>query len=138
MIWFLKIRKKKPILCDTIQTFTKRFPNLSKYQVLQDLDLFAMQEELKIPERLDEYFNIIKDHLLLNKKIIENEELCISNEKTMQIINEKIYDYVMVKLYDKIYPRDTDQIDNWIFSQSIRLSWTEPKNFIKQKKKFCI
>ena len=129
-------KKKKPILCDTIQTFTKRFPNLSKYQVLQDLDLFAMQEELKIPERLDEYFNIIKDHLLLNKKIIENEELCISNEKTMQIINEKIYDYVMVKLYDKIYPRDTDQIDNWIFSQSIRLSWTEPKNFIKQKKNF--
>ena len=126
---------KKPIHCKTIQTFTKRFPNLSKYQVLQDLDLFKMQEELKIPEKLDEYFNIIKEYLT-DEKLSINEELPLNDEKTMQIINEKIYDYVMTKIYDKIYPPDTDQIDNIIFSQSIKLSWTEPKNFVKQKKNF--
>ena len=126
---------KKPIHCKTIQIFTKRFPNLSKYQVLQDLDLFKMQEELKIPEKLDEYFNIIKEYLT-DEKLSINEELPLNDEKTMQIINEKIYDYVMTKIYDKIYPPDTDQIDNIIFSQSIKLSWTEPKNFIKQKKNF--
>jgi len=126
---------KKPIHCKTIQIFTKRFPNLSKYQVLQDLDLFKMQEELKVPEKLDEYFNIIKEYLT-DEKLSINEELPLNDEKTMQIINEKIYDYVMTKIYDKIYPPDTDQIDNIIFSQSIKLSWTEPKNFIKQKKNF--
>ena len=128
-------QNKKPIFCKTIQNFTKRFPNLSKYQVLQDLDLFKMQEELKIPEKLDEYFNIIRDYLT-DEKLVINEELSLNDEKTMQIINEKIYDYVMTKIYDKIYPPDTDQIDNIIFSQSIKLSWTEPKNFVKQKKNF--
>lgn len=95
-----------------------------------------MQEELKIPEKLDEYFNIIRDYLT-DEKLTINEELSLNDEKTMQLINEKIYDYVMTKIYDKIYPPDTDQIDNIIFSQSVKLSWTEPKNFIKQKK-FCI
>lgn len=123
---------KKPIYCKTIQNFTKKFPNLSKYQVYQDLDLFKMQEELKIPEKLDEYFNIIRDYLT-DEKLTINEELSLNDEKTMQLINEKIYDYVMTKIYDKIYPPDTDQIDNIIFSQSVKLSWTEPKNFIKQK-----
>ena len=127
---------KRPIVCETIQLFTKRFPNLSKYQILQDLDLFVMQEELKIPEKLNDYFNIIKEHLLNNKKILENLELSISNEKAMQIINEKIYDYVMIKLYDKIYPPEADQKDNILFSQSVKLSWTEPKNFSKQKKNY--
>ena len=126
---------KKPIYCKTIQIFTKRFPNLSKYQVLQDLDLFNMQEELKIPEKLDEYFTIIRDYLMEEKLTID-EELSLNDEKTMKIINEKIYDYVMTKIYDKIYPPDTDQIDNIIFSQSVKLSWTEPKNFVKQKKNF--
>ena len=126
---------KKPIYCKTIQNFTKKFPNLSKYQVYQDLDLFKMQEELKIPEKLDEYFNIIRDYLT-DEKLTINEELSLNDEKTMQLINEKIYDYVMTKIYDKIYPPDTDQIDNIIFSQSVKLSWTEPKNFIKQKKNF--
>ena len=128
-------QSKKPIYCKTIQIFTKRFPNLSKYQVLQDLDLFKMQEELKIPEKLDEYFNIIRDYLT-DEKLTINEELSLNDEKTMQIINEKIYDYVMTKIYDKIYPPDTDQIDNIIFSQSVKLSWTEPKNYVKQKKNF--
>ena len=45
--------KKKPIICDTIQIFTKKFPDLSKYKIFQDLDLFKMQEELKVPEKLE-------------------------------------------------------------------------------------
>ena len=96
--------KKKPIICDTIQIFTKKFPDLTKYKIFQDIDLFKMQEELKVPERLDNYFSIIKEHLMANKKFLENEELIINDEKAMQIINEKIYDYVMTKIYDKLYP----------------------------------
>ena len=128
--------KKKPIICDTIQIFTKKFHDLSKYKVFQDIDLFKMQEELKVPESLDNYFNIIKEHLAANKKFLENEELFINDEKAMQIINEKIYDYVMTKIYDKLYPPESDTFDNLIFSKCIVLSWTEPKNFIKGKKNY--
>ena len=128
--------KKKPIICDTIQIFTKKFPDLSKYKKFQDIDLLKMQEELKVPERLDNYFNIIKEHLAANKKFLENEELFINDEKAMQIINEKIYDYVMTKIYDKLYPSESDTFDNLIFSKCIFLSWTEPKNFIKGKKNY--
>jgi hypothetical protein len=128
--------KKKPIICDTIQIFTKKFPDLSKYKIFQDLDLFKMQEELKVPEKLEIYFNIIKEHLLENQKFLENEELFINDEKTMNIINDKIYDYVMTKIYNKLYPPESDAIDNLIFSKCIKLSWTEPKNFIKEKKNY--
>ena len=128
--------KKKPIFCDTIQMFTKKFPNLSKYKILQDLDPFIIQGELKVPEKLDNYFNIIQEHLIENKKIFENEDIIISDEKTLHIINDKIYDYVMTKIYNKIYTPETDKIDNIIFSQCIKLSWTEPKNFIKDKKNY--
>ena len=93
--------KKKPSLCETIQSFTKKFPRLSRYKKLQDLDLCKMQEELKAPQQLDNYFNIIKEYLLENKKIFENEDKFINDEKTMQIIYDKIYDYVMSKIYNK-------------------------------------
>ena len=100
------------------------------------MDPFKIQEELKVPENLDNYFNIIREHLIENKKIFENEDIIISDEKTLQTINDKIYDYVMTKIYNKIYTPETDKIDNIIFSQCIKLSWTEPKNFIKDKKNF--
>ena len=125
--------KKKPSLCETIQIFTKKFPDLSKYKIFQDIDLISMQEELKIPEKLENYFNLIRDYLLEKKNILENQDLFINEEKTMQIINDKIYDYVMTKLYDKLYVPESEQIDNDIFSKCVKLAWTEPKNFIKDK-----
>ena len=125
--------KRKPILCETIQIFAKQFPDLSKYKKFQDIDLFQLQEELKVPEKLEYYFSIVKEHLLENKKILENEESYINEEKTMEIINDKIYDYVMTKIYQKLYPAESDKFDNSIFSKCVKLCWTEPKNFIKDK-----
>ena len=126
----------KPILCETIQIFTNKFPYLSKYTIFQDLDLIKMQEELKIPQELEIYFNIVKEYLLQNKKFLENQELILNEEKTMQIIEDKIYDYVMTKIHDKLFPPDIDNIDSLIFSKCIKLSWTEPKNFINEKKNY--
>ena len=125
--------KRKPVLCETIQIFAKKFPDLSKYKTFQDIDLFKLQEELKIPEKLDNYFNIIREHLLANKKFLENEESYINEEKTLAIINDKIYDYVMTKIYEKLYPSESEQFDNSIFSKCVKLCWTEPKHFIKEK-----
>ena len=40
----------------------------------------------------------------------------------------------MSKIYDKIFPDESSENDMKIFQSAIRLSWTEPKHFIKFKK----
>ena len=120
----IKQMKSKNYLCNTIKSFTEKFPNLTVFQEKQDIDIFDMQKELKIPEKLDAYFNLIKDHLLTNKKIPSSLDV--------EEINDKIYDHVMSKIYDKIFPK-TNDIDDKIFSKSFMLSWTEPKHLIPGK-----
>ena len=115
-------KSKKARLCLTIEDFTKKFPNLVKYQELQDADIFEMQKNLHFPEMIGKYFDIIAKHLKIN------------SEKNM-VICEKIQDHVMGKLYDKLYPFESYDEDNKIFQQSIKLSWTEDKHFIKSKRK---
>ena len=94
-----------------------------RYQELQDADILIMQQRLKIPEKINQYFTLIKQHL--------------EKAKTpgLELINEKIYDYVMGKVYDKVYPNEPYEKDNKIFQQSVRLAWTKLDNFTKLKKK---
>ena len=40
----------------------------------------------------------------------------------------------MSKIYDKIFPDDSSENDMKIFQSAVRLSWTEPKHFIKFKR----
>ena len=40
----------------------------------------------------------------------------------------------MSKIYDKIFPKESSENDMKIFQSAIKLSWTEPKHFIKFKK----
>ena len=119
-------KSKKIRLCTTIEEFTKKFPNLSKYQEFQDADIFEIQKRLQFPTKIDRYLKIIS--LSLEKKRI------VKSNKYSQI-NQKIYDYLMSKIYDKIYPCEPYEKDNRIFQQSIRLSWTEPNHFINAQKK---
>ena len=107
-----------------IETFPKKFPNLVKYQEMQDADIFEIQESLKFPEQIAKYFDLIREKL---KK---------DNIPNLDSIMEKIYDYLMGKLYDKIYPIEPSEEDNKIFQQSVLLSWTQPKHFLKTKKEF--
>jgi hypothetical protein len=113
-------KSKKIKLCLTINDFTKKFPNLVEYQEMQDADIFEIQNNLDFPNKINSYFNQIKQ--ILDKK------------KVGSSINEKIFDYVMCKLYDKLYPIEPYSQDNIIFQQSIRLSWTQPKHFIRSKR----
>ena len=120
-------REKKNI-CRTIKIFTTKFPDLVKSQNLYDKTLTEMDEEMKLNENLEKYFNIVgkkieKDH----KNLDENELLEINN---------KIYDYVMEKIYEKIFPVEPDPEDNLIFRKCVLLSWVEPKHFIGQKKNY--
>jgi hypothetical protein len=115
-------KKQKNILCFTINEFTKKFPNLLEYEELQDLNIFEIQEKLSFPK-------VINDYLKIVKKNIEKR-----TSKDLESILEKIYNYIMIKLYDKIFPIEPNDKDNKIFQQSIKLSWTEPKHFIGDKK----
>ena len=40
----------------------------------------------------------------------------------------------MSKIYDKIFPNEPYENDMKIFQSAVRLSWTEPKHFIKSKR----
>ena len=115
---------KNVVFCNTIKTFTEKFPNLTIFQEKQDVDIFDMQKELKIPEKIELYFNLIREYLISNKKLPSSFDI--------EEANNKIYDYVMSKIYDKIFPK-TDDIDDKIFNKSFMLSWTEPKHLIPGK-----
>ena len=120
-----KKRKKEGLkLCVTINQFIKKFPNILQYQQLQDLDIFKLQINLKFPEKINKYLEIIRG--CIKDKIKER----------LDEILEKIYDYIMSKIYDKIYPEEPFGEDNKIFQQSVKLSWTEPKHFIQSKREF--
>ena len=120
-------REKKNI-CRTIKLFTKKFPDLVKTQISYDKTLTEMDEEMKLNENLQKYFNIIK------KKIEKEQKNADENE--LLEINNKIYDYVMEKIYEKIFPVEPDPEDNLIFRKCFLLSWVEPKHFIGNKKNY--
>lgn len=115
--------KKKCMICKTIKIFTNEFPDLTKYQSFQDIDLFELEKKLSIPERLEEYLDIIKMHVTKKQ---------IFDEKNLDIIMDKIYDYIFGKLYDKIFPKE-NEIDDKIFRQCVILTWIRPENFIENK-----
>jgi len=115
--------KKKCMICKTIKIFTNEFPDLTKYQSFQDIDLFELEKKLFIPERLEEYLDIIKEHITKKQ---------FFNEKNLDMIIDKIYDYIFGKLYDKIFPKE-NQIDDKIFRQCVILSWIKPEHFIENK-----
>ena len=118
--------KKKCMICKTIKIFTNEFPNLTKYQSWQDVDLFELAKTLALPDKLQEYFDIIKENLQKNKSI---------NENNLNSISGIIYDYIQGKLYDKIFPKEYKK-DDQIFRQCVLLSWIEPKHFINDKKNY--
>ena len=124
---FVSDQKRRKI-CNTVKEFCKNFPNLTEYQEKQGIDIFKMQQELEIPKSLQCYFDMIRKYLSKNKKI--------TDKKSFELINEKIYDYVMSKIYNKIFPSESDNKDDKIFQNTIRLSWVEPKHFIPGKNNY--
>ncbi len=121
--------KKKPSkLCKTIHIFTKSFPNLLKYQNFYKVDVFQIEKELKVPQKIENYFKIIENHIKKN--------LNITDEMEFSNIKDKIYDFVMEKLYEKLFPKTINENDKIIHQKCEKLSWVEPKDFIKSKNNF--
>ena len=115
--------KKKPSkICNTIKLFTKNFPDLIKYQKFYKTNILNIEKELKVPQKLNNYFKMIKEYIRNNMNI--------TDEKEFLNINNKIDDYIMEKLYDKLFPKDLNETDGKIIEKCEKLSWVEPKHFI--------
>ena len=117
-----KDRTKLSLTFKTVEAFTRYFPNLTEYQVLQETSPIQIIKELLINEKLNNYFGIIKKEMLKIPEIKEHEDL----------YKGKIEDYIMDKIYDKIYPPEPDEIDAEIYKQTIRLSWVDPFSIVKK------
>ena len=116
---------KKGLIIRTISAFTKKFPNLVRYQFVQNSnDIFEMLRELKLAKKLDEYFEIIEAHFNKKKKHTNNAKYNYNSFKV------ELTEYIMNKLYEKIYPKDPSINDTLAFKKCVMLSWTEPKHFI--------
>ena len=120
---------KQVNLALTVDDFTKKFPNLLKYQELQDIDIFKLQESLQFPDSLSKYFEIIFQHL-------ENNQELKNKFGRLTKFKDNILDFVMGKIYDKIFPMEPNKLDNKIYKQSVRLAWTLPPHYLGDKKKY--
>lgn len=109
--------KRKVTNYKTIEAFSTYFPNLVKYQLLQGINPLDIISELKINDKINIYFQIIRD------KAIEKE---IKQNEYETLYKEKIEDYVMNKLYEKIYPPEPDEKDSQVFKKCMHHSWIEP------------
>ena len=126
-ILVIKEKNKSFIICKTIRAFTKAFPNLVKYEELQDENILELIENLNLPKKIFYYFDVINSFL---KKSHKTDII-----KHLTRYQSKLEDFIMARIYNKIFPK-TEEKDDKIYRQSILLSWTEPKHFIPAKKIF--
>ena len=122
--------KKNLMSFKNIEAFTKYFPDVAKYQLLQEINPINIIKELSINYKLNNYFEIIKEKILKNDIIEKN--------KYESLYKEKIKDYIMNKIYEKIYPPEPDELDIKIYRKSMHLSWVKPNLVLDEKKNYII
>ena len=125
-----KIRKYEQLnkvkLCINIENFPKKLPNFVKYEKMQDINIIEIQENLKIPNEISNYIDIIKENLKNN------------NINNVERLTDKIYDYLFIKIFGKIFPVEHSGLDIKIFEKSILLNWIKLNNFIKIEEEFYL
>jgi hypothetical protein len=121
---YMEDPKKGGIIMKTIETFTKKFPNLVRHQYLQGVDFFEMLRQIELPRRLNDYFSIVENTVMRRMRYTQND---------YNKLKYHLVEYVMNKLYEKIYPQEPTVNDSLIFRKCVILSWAEPKYFINKK-----
>ena len=133
-------KNKNKLICHTIKNFIENFPDLIEYEQLQDLDIIDLIKEMNIPQKLNEYFNFIKKHLLMiledSKKLPKAKQFI--NKNNFNNVYNKIYDYIMEQLNDKLFPKETGIKDIKISQNCYKLSWVEPSHLIKFLKNYIL
>ena len=103
----LKTNENGKVICYNIEQF------INNYYMMEKSDIY-----------IKKYLDFIFD-------ILENDEKIDKNNDELDIIKEKIFDYIFIKLYDKLYPQEPTKIDIQILMNCEKLSWVEPRHFIK-------
>ena len=117
-------KSNKVKLCINIEEFTKRFPDIIKYQSsVANNDILSFEEKIGIPTELNKYMDKIKEKLTAN------------NINNLDVIIDKIYDYIMEKIYDKCLPNEPNNYEKEIFIKCMSLNWVEQHHltFIKEE-----
>ena len=103
----LKANENGKVICYNIEQF------INNYYMMEKSDIY-----------IKKYLDFIFD-------ILENDEKIDKNNDELDIIKEKIFDYIFIKLYDRLYPQEPTKIDIQILMNCEKLSWVEPRHFIK-------
>ena len=129
--------KQNPYHCYSIKDFISKFsnspwkqdekgPNYMTPQSLVLADIEHGNRSNKIYESLSTYMNIIKKHILNQKK---NKEIFdTENVTNIEEIIKTIKDYLMNQLYIHAYPKDQIINDKIFHQQTQKLSWVTPEN----------
>ena len=115
--------KTESITFKTMAAFANYFPDLNKYQKTKDINPFQIIDELKINKKILDYFDLIKNTIVQEKKFC-NDEIY---EKSVDM---KIKNYFMNKIYKKIYPKELEYNDSKLFEKTMHLSWVQPSMII--------
>ena len=100
--------------CKDISEFCEKFPNIDS------VDIFALEEELDLPNSLNNYFQIVHNYM-------ENEPIFKEyNDEEKKNIKKQIENFIHVQLYEKIYYKTTVQADNNIYYTIRQLDWVKP------------
>ena len=113
--------------CPTIKSFIQQFPDLTKYELLQDANLIELIQKIKLPSKLGVYFKMIKEHIQEKKLVDQNN---------FENIYYKIYDYIMEQLNEKIFPIEEDEKDNIILKNYTTLGWIKPYHLFDFRKDY--
>ena len=104
-------------ICYNILEFVQNFPDLIVTQKYYNINIFDIENELKVGECLNSYFDILNDNIL---KIFSEEE---KDEALL-----KIKKYIFEKLYFKTFPKYTEVDDQKILLKINSLTWVKPEN----------
>ena len=123
---YINDMKKNIIIFKTIEAFASHFPNLTKYQLLQDISPLKIIGDLKIAEKINHYYDIIRERFVKKEGYFKEDEYD-------SLYQEKLKDYFMNKIYDKIYPPEPDEKDSQIFQKAMKLDWVEPQLIVEKE-----
>ena len=128
--------------CLTINDFINNFPDIATISELNEENVFDVLTQIEISSKLNEYFEIIENYFTksIHKKNTKNSSDYLSYNANINYdnidyekINLKIKDFIIQKLYEKIYPKNINDLDSKIFLNCTKLSWTEPRHYLKEE-----
>ena len=87
-----------------------------------------MLETLGVPQKRNDYFEIVRNALVKNHKLM--------TQQGYDQISDHLKEYVMSKLYEKLYPQEPSETDSLTFKRTVMLSWAPPNFFISKKNNY--